>query len=216
MTVDPQKSNNSNKENSSNNNILVNGKNTSENGNNNKKDYTKSENFYEVLLQGKTLQVYWLLLEKGKMGIREIQKELSFSSPGVVSYQVQKLVQEGLVKQDSESDKYLIGKKVSPGVLNFFIKINKNLIPRFSLYLAIFLPGFFIFLLLSILLGDPFITHPASILLLSSLVISSLIFMFESNKMWKIRPIKSEPNNNLIRRLNKNLKRIADVFTNKN
>ena len=101
----------------------------------------------ETLLQGKTLQVYWYILEKGMAGIREIQKELEFSSAGIVSYQIQKLMVAGLVAKDEESEKYIVLEKVTPGIMKFFIQINNILVPRFSVYLIIFLVGHFIYLM---------------------------------------------------------------------
>ena len=149
---------------------------------------TPKEDKYEILLQGKALQIYWLILERREIGVREIQKELGYSSPGVVSYQIQKLVSEGLVAKNEESEKYIITKFVKPGVLGFFVKFRNNLIPRFTIYLLILLPGHFSFLLLGFLLGDEFISHPATIILFITLVACSFFFMYESRMIRKIRP----------------------------
>ncbi|MHA1991344.1 MAG: winged helix-turn-helix domain-containing protein [Candidatus Hodarchaeales archaeon] len=147
-----------------------------------------NNNSLDELLQGRTLQVYWLLLEKGIAGIREIQKELNYSSPGAVSYQIQKLMAAGLVKKDNETEKYLVSEKVSSGIMNFFFQIKGLFIPRFSIYLCVFLLGFLIYLILSTMWGDPFISHPGSILFLLSLVISTFLSTYESIKMWKMKP----------------------------
>jgi hypothetical protein len=149
---------------------------------------TSNDNSLDDLLQGRTLQVYWLLLEKGIAGIREIQKELNYSSPGAVSYQIQKLVTAGLVKKDDETEKYLVSEKVTSGIMNFFFQINGLFIPRFSIYLCVFLLGFLIYLIMSTMWGDPFISHPGSILFLLSLVISTFLSTYESIKMWKMKP----------------------------
>ena len=73
------------------------------------------------LLQGKTLQVYWYLLENNEAGIREIQKGLNFSSPGLVAYQINKLIKAGIIAKDEITDKYFINQKVQPGILSFYI-----------------------------------------------------------------------------------------------
>ena len=56
------------------------------------------ESKHEKLLEGKALQIYWYLLThpQGLAGIREIQKELGFSSPGTVTYQINKLLANDL------------------------------------------------------------------------------------------------------------------------
>ena len=142
----------------------------------------------ETLLQGKTLQVYWYILEKGMAGIREIQKELEFSSAGIVSYQIQKLMVAGLVAKDEESEKYIVLEKVTPGIMKFFIQINNILVPRFSVYLIIFLVGHFIYLMSAFLYGDSFISHQGSSLYLISLIVGTLVSTYESTKMWEMRP----------------------------
>ena len=44
-------------------------------------------------LKGKTLQVYvYMLKKKEPVGIREIQRDLNFSSPSVANYHIEKLV----------------------------------------------------------------------------------------------------------------------------
>ncbi len=60
------------------------------------------------LLQGKTLQVYWYIFTHNHAGIREIQKALNFTSSGTVSYQVAKLLKEGIISKDELEGKYSI------------------------------------------------------------------------------------------------------------
>jgi len=49
-------------------------------------------------LKGNTLRAYWALLstEDGLMGVRELQRELGFSSPALAAYHLNKLVDFGL------------------------------------------------------------------------------------------------------------------------
>ncbi|MFX0087557.1 MAG: hypothetical protein ACFFAU_18040 [Candidatus Hodarchaeota archaeon] len=139
-------------------------------------------------LQGKTLQVYWFLLENKQAGIREIQKELNFSSSGLVAYQINKLVNVGLITKDETTDKYFVNQRVQPGILSFYIKFGTYLIPRISLYLIVFIIGFVLFVICSLLFGDEFITQLGSILFLILLIIGSLAFSYESTKIWKLKP----------------------------
>ncbi|MFX0016025.1 MAG: winged helix-turn-helix domain-containing protein [Promethearchaeota archaeon] len=140
------------------------------------------------VLKGKPLQVYWYLLTHGAAGVREIQKSLNFSSPGVVSYQLNKLSELGIISQHEDSDKYYIKEEVKSGILGFYVRVGYRMIPRFSIYLSLFICGFLAFFVFSFTMGDGFITHPGSILLFLFLTIGTLVFVFESRKIWKIRP----------------------------
>ncbi|MFX0151631.1 MAG: hypothetical protein ACFFAJ_12665 [Candidatus Hodarchaeota archaeon] len=148
-------------------------------------------------LQGKTLQVYWFLLESKQAGIREIQKGLNFSSSGLVAYQINKLVNAGLIAKDETTDKYFVNQRVQPGMLSFYIKFGTYLIPRVSLYLIVFVMGFVLFVICSLLFGDEFITQLGSILFLILLVIGSLAFSYESTKIWKLKPSYKTENNEM-------------------
>ena len=64
------------------------------------------------LLQGKTLQVYWYIFTHNQAGIREIQKALNFTSSGTVSYQISKLLKEGIIAKDESEGKYRINKEI--------------------------------------------------------------------------------------------------------
>ncbi|MFX0086777.1 MAG: hypothetical protein ACFFAU_13985 [Candidatus Hodarchaeota archaeon] len=139
-------------------------------------------------LQGKTLQVYWFLLENDQAGIREIQKGLNFSSSGLVAYQINKLVSAGIIAKDKTTDKYFVNQKVHSGILSFYIKFGTYLIPRVSLYLMTFLLGFLIFIICSLIYGDAFITQLGSILFLLLLIIGSITYGYESMKINKLKP----------------------------
>ncbi len=147
-----------------------------------------SETVDNDLLQGKSLQVYWYLLEHGSTGIREIHRALNFSSPGLVSYQIKKLMKAGLVSKDEATEKYFVSREVKTGLLNFYVKVGNFLAPRFSIYLIGFLFGFIMFFFSSFLWGDQFITKPGSIILLMFLIFGSLAFIYESMKLGQLKP----------------------------
>jgi DNA-binding transcriptional ArsR family regulator len=82
-------------------------------------------------LKGTSLDIYRFLLKSNKpLGIREIQRALSLSSPSVAEYHLSKLETAGLVKR--ESGNFVIDKLI----LQNYIKINRFLIPRYVFYLA--------------------------------------------------------------------------------
>ncbi len=89
-------------------------------------------------LRGKTLTVYLYLLKHGKAaGVREVQKELGFSSPSVAFHHLDKLVSLGVVEKD-EYDRYVLARKVDTGVLQSFVSVAGFTLPRLGFYAAFF------------------------------------------------------------------------------
>jgi hypothetical protein len=143
----------------------------------------------EILLEGKALQIYWYIFTHNQAGIREIQKALDISSSGTVSYQISKLQDAGILSKDEKEGKYYIVEEVRKGILKFYIRIGKRVIPRISLYLVIYILGFIVYLIFGFISGDEFITDPMSLLLLFFLIFGTIILIFQSIKVWKIKPI---------------------------
>jgi len=144
----------------------------------------------ENILQGKTLQVYWYFFTHKLAGVREIQKALNISSSGTVSYQITKLLKAGFISKDEKEGKYYLNEEVKIGILRFFIRIGKRTIPRISLYLIIYFLGFIIYLILAMIQGIGFFSDPINLLLLFFLILGTIIFILESYKIWKLKPIK--------------------------
>ncbi|MHA2287277.1 MAG: hypothetical protein ACXABG_00695 [Promethearchaeota archaeon] len=145
---------------------------------------------YEKVLQGKTLQVYWYILTHRRAGVREMQKSLKFASPGTVAYQITKLVGAGIISKNEKNEKYYVNEEVKIGVLGFYTRIGFFMIPRFSLYIIINILGLTGYLILAIVYGDPFIVNPVSLLFMIFLIFWTLLCIFESIKLWKIKPTK--------------------------
>ena len=92
----------------------------------------------EYQLRGKTLQVYLHFLRHGTaFGVREIQKDLGFSSPSVAFHHLDKLVNLGIVAKD-EYDRYVLVKKVDTGILSAFVNVGRLALPRLGFYAAFF------------------------------------------------------------------------------
>ena len=92
----------------------------------------------EYELRGKTLTVYLYLLKHGKaVGVREIQKELGFSSPSVAFHHLDKLVDLKVVEKD-QYDRYVLARKVDTGILHSFVSIGGLTLPRLGFYAAFF------------------------------------------------------------------------------
>ncbi|MFX1294805.1 MAG: hypothetical protein ACFFD2_08125 [Promethearchaeota archaeon] len=143
----------------------------------------------EDLLQGKTLQIYWYIFTHDHAGVREIQKALNLSSPGTVSYQITKLLEAGVISKNSEEGKYSLNEEIKTGILKFFIRIGNRVIPRISLYLIIYVLGFIVYFILAVISGNEFISDPISLFLLIFLILGMAIFILESLKIRKLKPI---------------------------
>ncbi|MHA1978248.1 MAG: hypothetical protein ACW98I_15185 [Candidatus Hodarchaeales archaeon] len=148
------------------------------------------ESTHEELLEGKTLQIYWYLLTHphGIAGIREIQKELGISSSGTVAYQINKLMSNDIISKNEQTEKYYVKEEIKSGIFGFYVRIGYRMIPRFSLYLTTYLLGFGIYFLLLLVRGDDFIAEPTSWVLLFFLMFGAGAFIFESIKMWGMKP----------------------------
>ncbi|TMP97122.1 MAG: hypothetical protein E6K99_09330, partial [Thaumarchaeota archaeon] len=78
----------------------------------------------EYELRGKTLKVYAHLLRVDSSGVREIQRELGFSSPSIALHHLEKLERLGVVGKDNVG-RYFIAKKVDVGILSAFASIGR-------------------------------------------------------------------------------------------
>lgn len=89
----------------------------------------------ESQLKGKTLQIYWYLLKSSthSAGVREIQRSLSFSSPSVALHHLEKLQNFGLVEKKGTGE-YVLVEEVKVGLLRFFTRVGRFLVPRYLFY----------------------------------------------------------------------------------
>lgn len=89
----------------------------------------------ESNLRGKTLKVYLYLLGRpgARVGVREVQRQLKFSSPSLAAYHLDKLVSLGLAGKTATGE-YFLAQEVKVGVLKLFVKLGRFMIPRFMFY----------------------------------------------------------------------------------
>ena len=140
----------------------------------------------DEILKGKTLQIYWYLLLTGKSGVREIQKQLKIPSSSTVHYHLNKLLQAGLVNQDT-LDKYFVEEPVKAGILGLYIKIGRRMIPRMLFYLSFFLVCGVLYISYLILNSNVIQFVDGLFLVLSFSGI--LFFSYETYKIWKMKPL---------------------------
>lgn len=93
----------------------------------------------ESELKGKTLLVYWRLLSSPSVpiSVRGLQRSLDFSSPSVAVYHLDKLYDLGLVRKDALGQYHLI-EEVKVGLLRFFFRVGRFLLPRYLFYAVFF------------------------------------------------------------------------------
>ena len=89
-----------------------------------------------LALKGNVLKVYMYILLKRRndsVGVRELQRELKFSSPTLAKYHLERLLELGLVRQN-EDGTYSLLKEVKVDVVEPFLAIGSLLIPRLLAY----------------------------------------------------------------------------------
>ena len=85
--------------------------------------------------------IYFVLLNKGSVGVRELQRHLELSSPSVARYHLDKLVELDLV--ENQQGVYKLIRKADIPVLTSWVLIGRKLLPR-VMFIAIFFSIFFI------------------------------------------------------------------------
>lgn len=137
----------------------------------------------EYALKGKTWQVYWLLLqEKVPLSVRAVQRKLHFSSPSVAQHHLERLRELGLVRRNSLGEYSLIN-QVKIGVLRHFVKLGRQLLPRYLFY-AVFSTTFYIFYLFFL---NPSFTQEGLFIILFGVIVV-IIFWYETIRIWKLKP----------------------------
>jgi predicted DNA-binding transcriptional regulator len=89
----------------------------------------------ESALKGKTLLVYWYLVQQPthSVGVREVQRALHFSSPSIAVHHLEKLQNLGLVDKKGTGE-YVLEAEVKVGILRFFTRVGRFLVPRYLFY----------------------------------------------------------------------------------
>jgi len=92
-------------------------------------------------LTGRTLMIYFVLLSKKTIGVRELQRHLDLSSPSVAKYHLEKLVDLHLV--ENRNGIYHLDRKADLPLLTSWVLIGKILLPK-VIFAAIFFTTLFI------------------------------------------------------------------------
>jgi len=139
----------------------------------------------ESNLRGKTLQVYWFMLkaQSSPVGVREIQRALGFSSPSVAAHHLDKLLALGLVEKNLRGE-YFLTREVKVGVLTFFTRLGRFMIPRYLFYSVWFTTMLMIYL---VLYGQSGGIHNLVAIMFG--VSACIILWFETIRLWRQKPI---------------------------
>jgi hypothetical protein len=138
----------------------------------------------ESQLKGKTLQVYWFLLKasNNRSGVREIQRSLGFSSPSVAVHHLDKLLNLGLITKTGTGE-YIIVDEIKVGLLRFFTRIGRFLVPRYLFYSVWLSTMLITYLLFYGVTGG---VHNFFALIFG--LVSSTVLWFEAIRLWREKP----------------------------
>ncbi|MDF1539208.1 MAG: hypothetical protein P1Q69_09940 [Candidatus Thorarchaeota archaeon] len=135
------------------------------------------------LLKGRTMSVYALLLTHSKMGVRDIQRSLGFSTPSLALHHLTKIVEMNLAEKDAHGE-YSVVKLVRVGSLSLFVRIGKRLLPRFFFLATLFSAMLVVYI-------SFFLTWPptgADAMFLVLCIISIVVVVYESRRVWLLSP----------------------------
>jgi len=138
----------------------------------------------ESELKGKTLLIYWHLLKSSgsQVGVREIQRSLKLSSPSVAAHHLEKLVSLGLVDKNRTGEYYLT-QEVRVGLLRFFTRLGRFLVPRYLFYSV----WFSTMLIVYVTFYQPTGSVDNLVAIIFG-VLASLVLWFETARLWREKP----------------------------
>lgn len=143
----------------------------------------------ESQLKGKTLQIYWYLLRdpETSVGVREVQRSLGLSSPSVAAHHLDKLLSLGLVEKTVRGE-YLINQEIKVGVLKFFSRMGRFLVPRHLFYAVWLSTMFAIYVVVYnfVLFQPTFSVHNLAALLFGA--VANIILWVETIRLWREKP----------------------------
>lgn len=140
--------------------------------------------FLEANLKGKTMLVYWYMLQQPShtVGIREVQRALGFSSPSIAMHHLEKLQDLGLVHKKSTGE-YVLEEEVKVGILRFFTRMGRFLVPRYLFYSVLFSTMSFAYLILCMINQ----VSP-NIYAIMFVLVAMAIFWVETFRLWEEKP----------------------------
>jgi predicted DNA-binding transcriptional regulator len=141
--------------------------------------------FLESELKGKTLIVYWYLLQQPThtVGIREVQRSLGFSSPSIAVHHLEKL-QDLMLVEKTATGEYVLKEEVKVGILKLFMRMGRFMVPRYLFYSILFSTMLTAYLTLCFI-GQIF----PSLYAVTFGLVASILFWFETVRLWRAKPL---------------------------
>jgi predicted DNA-binding transcriptional regulator len=138
----------------------------------------------ESELKGKTLLVYWYLLEEPThvVGVREVQRALGFSSPSIAAHHLDKLQDLGLVQKRGTGE-YVLEEEVKIGILKLFAHMGRFIVPRYLFYSILFSTMLATYLAICVM-GQ---VSPSFYALVFGSV-GLILFWVETVRLWRAKP----------------------------
>ena len=138
----------------------------------------------ESALKGKTLIVYWYLLQQPSrsVGVREVQRALNLSSPSIAVHHLEKLEELGLVEKKPTGE-YVLEEEVKIGILRFFTRMGRFMVPRYLFYSVLFTTMLATYVIMCVL---GFVWPNLYALMFG--LIAALAFWFETIRIWRAKP----------------------------
>jgi len=139
----------------------------------------------ESALKGKTLLIYWYLVQQPthSVGVREVQRALHFSSPSIAVHHLEKLQDLGLVEKKGTGE-YVLEEEVKVGILRFFTRVGRFLVPRYLFYSVLFSTMLTAYLTLCLVTG----ICPSFYAVMFGLI-AVIIFWLETARLWRAKPV---------------------------
>lgn len=138
----------------------------------------------ESELKGKTLLVYWYLLQQPShtVGVREVQRALSFSSPSISMHHLEKLHDLRLIEKKPTGE-YVLTEEVKVGILKFFTRMGRFLVPRYLFYSMLITTMLAAYLVMCLVTQ----VDPNLFTLIFGLV-AGAAFWVETARLWRSKP----------------------------
>jgi DNA-binding transcriptional ArsR family regulator len=129
-------------------------------------------------ITGNTLKIYLYLVAHGPSELREIQRGLNLSTPSLVSYHLNKLMEAKYVEQDRES-RYVAIKESSTEILEGYSKVGTALVPQLFFFAILFtiLTAFFSY--------QAYIQPSNTLLLIAVSIAMVILLWYETMRLWR-------------------------------
>jgi hypothetical protein len=116
------------------------------------------------------------------VGVREVQRSLGFSSPSIAVHHLEKLHDLGLIQKKATSD-YVLEEEIKVGILKFFTRMGRYLVPRYLFYSLLFST-----MLASYLALCFWVQIAPSFYATMFALIAAILFWLETFRLWRQKP----------------------------